>query len=79
LREYIYCGKIGIQEVVNIGKAATTAKNKYNAKAYDRLYPYVHKGKKEVYYAAAQVANISLNEFIEQACDKLACELLAEE
>ena len=30
------------------GKAATDAKRKYNSKNYDRIYPYVKKGKKSV-------------------------------
>ena len=54
------------------GNAATRAKNRYNAKAYDRLYPYVKKGKKAVYLKAAIAQGISLNEFIEKACDQLA-------
>ena len=36
----------------------TRAKNKWNAENYDRLYPYVKKGKKEIYLAAAQAAGI---------------------
>ena len=35
------------------GQAATDAKRKYNEKSYDRIYPMVHKGKKETYIAAA--------------------------
>lgn len=54
------------------GTAATRAKNKYNAKAYDRLYPYVKKGKKQLYMKAALAQGISLNEFVEKACDQLA-------
>ena len=38
----------------------TRAKNKWNAENYDRLYPYVKKGKKEIYLAAAQAAGMSL-------------------
>ena len=30
------------------GTAATKAKNKYNAANYERLYPFVKKGKKEI-------------------------------
>ena len=37
----------------------TRAKNKWNAENYDRLYPYVKKGKKEIYLAAAQAAAAS--------------------
>lgn len=51
---------------------ATKAKQKYNEKAYDRLYPYITKGKKAVYQAAADAIGISLNQFIENACDEFA-------
>lgn len=58
------------------GKAATRAKNKYNAANYDRLSPFVRKGKKERYKEAATAAGYSLNEFMEKAMDKLAAEIL---
>ena len=58
------------------GTAATRAKNKYNAENYDRLYPYVKRGKKEKYQRAAEAAGCSLNEFMEKAMDKLADEIL---
>lgn len=54
------------------GTAATRAKNKYNAANYDRLYPYVKKGKKEIYLSAAQQQNMSLNEWIETTLDEKA-------
>ena len=38
------------------GKAATDAKRKYNSKNYDRIYPYVKKGKKSVYQRAAKAS-----------------------
>ena len=41
------------------GKAATDAKRRYYEKTYDRLYPAVKKGKKEIYLAAAQAAGMS--------------------
>lgn len=50
----------------------TRAKNKWNAANYDRLYPYVKKGKKEKYLAAAQAAGKSLNEWIETTLDAAA-------
>ena len=53
------------------GTAATRAKNKYNAENYDRLYPYVKRGKKERYQRAAEAAGYSLNEFVEMAMDRL--------
>lgn len=54
------------------GKSATAAKRKYNEKAYDRIYPMVHKGKKETYIAAAKAAGKSLNEWIETTLDAAA-------
>lgn len=48
------------------GTAATKAKNKYNAANYERLYPFVKKGKKERYQKAAEAAGFSLNEFMER-------------
>lgn len=50
----------------------TRAKNKWNAANYDRLYPYVKKGKKDLYLAAAQVAGMSLNEWMEKTLDAAA-------
>lgn len=60
------------------GTAATRAKNKYNAANYDRLSPFVKKGKKDRYRAAAEAAGYSLNEFMEKAMDRLATEILGE-
>lgn len=47
-----------------MGKAATRAKNKYNAANYERISLSVPKGKKEQYKAAAERRKMSLNEFI---------------
>ena len=48
------------------GKAATDAKRKYNSKNYDRIYPYVKKGKKSVYQRAAKASGFdSINDMIE--------------
>ncbi|BFH11212.1 transcriptional regulator [Bacillus cereus] len=52
------------------GKAATRAKNKYNAANYDRLYPYVPKGRKAVYEAAAKASGLSLNDFVTKAIEE---------
>lgn len=60
------------------GTAATKAKNKYNAANYDRLSPFVKKGKKERYRAAATAAGYSLNEFMGKAMDALANQILGE-
>lgn len=59
------------------GTSATRAKNKWNGENYDRLYPYVKKGKKEVYLKAVEAGGFeSLNEFIEAAADQKAAEIL---
>ena len=60
------------------GTSATKAKNKYNAANYDRLSPFVKKGKKQRYRDAAAAAGYSLNEFMEKAMDRLAGEILGE-
>ncbi len=53
----------------NTGKqsSATKAKNKFNAKAYDRLYPFVKAGNKEKIESAANAAGQSLNDYIIKA------------
>ncbi|MNP25555.1 hypothetical protein D3C76_1183690 [compost metagenome] len=52
------------------GTSATKAKNKYNAANYDRLYPYVQKGRKAEYEAAAKAAGVSLNDYIITAIEE---------
>ena len=47
------------------GTAATKAKNKYNAANYERLYPFVKKGKKERYQKAAETAGLHPKRFNE--------------
>ena len=42
----------------------------YNAKAYDRLYPFVPKGRKAEIQAAADAVGESLNDFITKAIDE---------
>lgn len=58
------------------GMSATDYKRAFNEKNYDRLSPYVKRGKKDRYKAAAEAAGCSLNEFMEKAMDKLADEIL---
>ena len=58
------------------GISATDYKRQFNEKTYDRLSPYVKKGKKDRYKEAAQANGQSLNEFMENAMDKLADEIL---
>lgn len=51
------------------GPSATNAKRKYNENTYERIYPYIEKGKKEKYRAAADAAGMSLNEWVERTLD----------
>jgi len=59
-----------VDDVEKKGKSSTRAKAKYNAANYDRLYPYVPKGRKAVYEAAADEAGISLNDYIITALEE---------
>ena len=52
------------------GTAQTRAKNKYNAKAYDRIALQVKKGRKETLKAHAEQHGESLNGFINRAIDE---------
>lgn len=57
------------------GKASAASKNKYNAKAYDRINFVVPKGKKDIIKAAAAAAGQSTNAYIVQAVrDRIARE-----
>lgn len=47
-----------------MGKTSTTAKDKYNAKAYDDIRLRVPKGQKEVIQAYAEQQGESLNGFL---------------
>ena len=51
-------------------KASTVAKNKYNAKAYDRINLVVKKGKKDTIKAHAELQGQSVNGFINAAIDE---------
>ena len=52
------------------GTAQTRAKNKYNAKAYDRIALQVKKGRKDILKAHAEQHGESLNGFINKAIDE---------
>ena len=52
------------ERVFIMGKSATTAKNKYNSKNYDRINLVVPKGKKDEYKLMAEAEGKSLNQFI---------------
>lgn len=50
-----------------MGKSQTRAKNKYNAKTYDRITVTVKKGVKDIWRGEAERQGSSLNAFIEKA------------
>lgn len=54
-----------------MGKSQTKAKNKYNAKAYDRISVTVKKGMKDEWKSEADKQGLSLNAFIEQAVNQM--------
>lgn len=54
-----------------MGKSTTASKNKYNAKAYDRIIVIVPKGKKELYQEVAKAKGYrSLNNYINQLIEE---------
>lgn len=53
-----------------MGKTSAAAKNRYNAKAYDRINLTVPKGQKEVIKEYAEAKGESLNGFINRAIDE---------
>ena len=52
------------------GKSATDAKRRYSEKNYERLYPFVPKGKKAEIQAAAEAQGETLNEFIVKSIEE---------
>lgn len=54
-----------------MGKSQTTAKNKYNAKSYDRISVIVKKGVKDEWKSEAEKLGLSLNAFIERAVNQM--------
>lgn len=58
-------------------KASTRAKRKWNDENYDRLYPFVKRGKKAIYQRAIDASDFeSMNDFIESAADERAAAIL---
>lgn len=53
-----------------MAKPATTAKNKYNAKTYDRIALQVKKGRRDELKAHAEQQGESLNGFINRAIEE---------
>ena len=56
------------------GKTSTASKNKYNAKAYDRLNVVVKKGMKPLIKELAENMDMSTNDLIIYALEKVAQE-----
>lgn len=54
-----------------MGKSQTTAKNKYNAKSYDRISVIVKKGVKDEWKSEAEELGLSLNAFVERAVNQM--------
>lgn len=50
--------------------AQSRASNKFAAKAYDRLYPFVPKGRKAEIQATADALGESMNDFIVKAIEE---------
>lgn len=53
-----------------MGKTSSAVKNRYNAKAYDRINLTVQKGKKEIIKEYAESKGETLNGFINRAIDE---------
>lgn len=53
-----------------MGRTSSEVKNRWNAKAYDRIELRVKKGQKDAIKAAADEAGLSLNAYIQQAIDE---------
>ena len=53
-----------------MGRTSSEVKNRWNAKAYDRIELRVKKGHKDIIKAAADEAGLSVNAYIQQAIDE---------
>ena len=53
-----------------MGKTSAAVKNRYNAKAYDRIVLAVPKGKKEIWQAHAAKRGVSLTKLITVLIEK---------
>lgn len=53
-----------------MGRTSSEVKNRWNAKAYDRIELRVKKGQKDAIKAAADEAGLSLNAYIQQAIEE---------
>ena len=53
-----------------VGKTSSKVKDRYNAKVYDEIKVRVHKGKKDIIKAHAEMQGTSVNDFINRAIDE---------
>ena len=53
-----------------MGKTSTASKNKYNAKAYDRIALQVKKGQREIIREHAEAQGLSLNGYINKLIEQ---------
>ena len=53
-----------------MGKPSTESKNKYNAKAYDRIALQVKKGQREIIRKHAEAQGLSLNGYINKLIEQ---------
>lgn len=53
-----------------MGKTSTASKNKYNAKAYDRINLTVQKGQREAIRAYAEAQGLSVNGYINKLIEQ---------
>lgn len=53
-----------------MGKTSSEVKDRYNAKAYDRIMLRVRKGRKDDIQAAAERVGLSLNAYIVKAIER---------
>lgn len=53
-----------------MGKTSSEVKNRYNAKAYDRLLVCIYKGNKDILKAQADKCGCSLSAYIKRAVEE---------
>lgn len=63
-------GTVSAESEENMGKTSATVKNRYNAKAYDKIILAVPKGEKEQYQKHAQQKSMSLTALIRELLKK---------
>lgn len=57
-----------------MGKASSASKNKWNAKAYDRISAFLPKGMRDEFKAACAARGVSMNEVVREAVERFLLE-----